>query len=76
MSDSSNVSYYDFQDLKKLVKRLMRSVSYLSENSEFGITLLSPPVAAPVDCEPSVLVNLTTQEIWGWELEEVFSFLV
>lgn len=67
MGDFSNVPYFEFQNLKKLVKQLLRSVSYLSENDEFGITTLSPPVLAPTGCDPSVLVNLTTQEIWGWD---------
>jgi hypothetical protein len=67
MGDSSNVSYYDFKDLKLIVSRLCRNVKCLQANDEFGLTLLSPPVLAPTGDEPVVLVNITTQEIWGWD---------
>lgn len=43
--------------------------------TEFGITTLNPPVDAPTESQPSVLINLTTGGIWYWDGDswEVYS---
>lgn len=67
MPKGSNILYYDFKDLEKIVKRLCSKIKCLEANDEFGITTLSPPIDAPGTGDPLVLINLTTGVIYFWD---------
>lgn len=56
-------------EILKILHRINDALCTLAGNlqgNDFGVTLLSPPVAAPTGNQPSWLGNPVTGEVWHW----------
>jgi hypothetical protein len=72
---NSNINYYDFLKLQGALLRMQDKICCIKKDIEFGTTELNPPIIAPGEDEPTVLINLTEGLIWYWDGDSWESFV-